>query len=206
MHTPCSKLVIYQTARCLLSALFCSQLSCQRDEFWSDPEPGVVRSTPDVEMTDCNGGGATREEVEAAAALRLEFGIAAKRLDVRVTNVSKAEARIWEWFMSWGYYQYRFHIKDPDSENVFTIERKPTDFVRNAPVFFTLAPGACKKLSFELNESWTVPTGLLGMRGQALLIQAELLSEPCREATEESVFVGSIRSEWVQIAPPQDWY
>jgi len=168
-----------RAARCVFAALFCCQLSCDRAHFWNDTAPDEHGPPPavKVKVTDCEGASAPREQVDRGAPLLLDLNIRAKRLNVRVMNDSKTEVRIFEWFNSWGYFQYKFHVKNAESERAFSIERKVIDFEhRNAPGCFTLAPQECKQLSFELDESWIIPNELLEMRKQPLLIQAELLS------------------------------
>jgi len=71
---------------------------------------------------------------------------------VVIANVSNKPQRIWQEWCSWGYFGLRFEFTDEKGKKWFA-EKKPRDWIKNYPDWWTLAPYESLVLNVYFGDS-----------------------------------------------------
>lgn len=128
-------------------------------------------------------------------------------VEIYFKNTSSVELRLWELWNSWGYWSISFELRDERAHSLYTIvRRRDTDFTRNFPSYFALAPGERHALYMDLGDGWWErDEAIAHLKDIPLSVRISYLVTPSQEADELGVFVGSVVSDWVTSLPPHDW-
>lgn len=151
-------------------------------------------------------------------------------LEVIFSNTSTKELRLWELWNSWGYWSIAFQLRNEQDANVSTIMRRwNTEFTRNGPTYFVVAPGEKRGFPIDLNDGWWMRDHTISrLKDKPLFMRISYTANPVgadflkfltrsdipdevnryneRLASELStVFAGSVVSDWVVSEPPHNW-
>jgi hypothetical protein len=118
---------------------------------------------------------------------------------VVMTNTSSATQNVWESWNSWGYQNIRFELTLANGQT-YVVAKKPQIFTRNFPSTFAIPPGGQQIYPIHLDMSWSaLPSFVGGPTDAPVAITAIYEVSPSEEATQQSVWVGTARSETVRI-------
>jgi len=122
------------------------------------------------------------------------------------TNAGSTELRLWDLENSWGWFATSFQIRGVDQPDEYLIERADRDWTKNAPTYFSLAPGQEREITLDLNDGWwNKDERVSSLKDLALSIRATYRVEATPEASRSQVYVGTLVSDWVMSAPPHRW-
>lgn len=125
---------------------------------------------------------------------RVEYRDGCLHFAVVVTNTSKKPVRIWRDWCSWGYYGLEFEITDA-SGHKSTAKKKPAEFTRNFPDWWTLEAGETLVIDVDFSaDHWEgFPKPENG--SQTVTMRAIFKFEPDVESRKNHVWTGQASSK-----------
>ena len=114
---------------------------------------------------------------------------------VLLTNVSQRSQAVFKPSNSWGFYALSFELREDDG-HIVAISRKQTGFTRNMPSTFVIPPGEQMVFPIRLDDSWVAAAHLpiADEKPADITLKAIYEIKPTPEATQQSVWIGRIRS------------
>ena len=146
----------------------------------------------------CTAAIAAAADIQIAIALpqnrhgerALQYSVRNERFHVILTNSSETPKRIWQEWCSWGYYAMSFELTD-ESGKTWTVKKKPREWDKNYPDYWTLGPHESLVLAVEFAdaeiwEGFPRPSGI----SRTFTMRAVFEIQPDQDSKQHAVWTG----------------
>lgn len=137
----------------------------------------------------------------------LSVAIRSDSLELEVVNNSQEILRIWELQNSWGWPTISLELKKVDADKtVLLYPRTDQRWTINYPSHIEIPPGESQKLSLNTYDNlWEQEEGVTELIDSDMLMRVLLKITSSKEAKENEIFIGTMKSEWVKSSTPHLW-